>query len=105
LLRFAPHTSVNAYHGSFVALQLRSAGDAQRCRRRACKILMETRIARGGLDHILDAVNDRIPVDTARNLAKVRTTSQIGPDAATQANTLRGRHIVAERTACDRVLV
>jgi FAD-dependent oxidoreductase domain-containing protein 1 len=38
-------------------------------------ILMEKRIARDGLDHILDAIDDQYLVGAGREIAKVRTTS------------------------------
>jgi len=44
-------------------------------------ILMEIRILRDGLDHILDAVNDQYRVGSDGDVAKVRTTSHIRPPA------------------------
>jgi hypothetical protein len=64
---------------SFAALRLRSARDVEGLRRRACKILMEMPISGDGLDHILDVVNDQTLVGAARDVAKVRTASQIRP--------------------------
>jgi hypothetical protein len=46
-----------------------------------CMILMEIRILRDGLDHILDAVNDQYRVGSDGGVAKVRTTSHIRPSA------------------------
>src|ERR1700684_2611674 len=51
-------------------------------------ILMEKRIARDGLDHILDAVDDQYLVSPGGEMAKVRTTSHKGPNPA------EARHVV-----------
>jgi glycine/D-amino acid oxidase-like deaminating enzyme len=45
-------------------------------------ILMEMRIARDGLDHILDAVDGQYLVGAGGEIAKVRTTSHKGPNPA-----------------------
>jgi hypothetical protein len=68
---------VNRHQDSFAALQFRSTRDAERLRRHASKILVETRISRDGLDHIFNVVNDRTPVGAGRDVAKVRPTSQM----------------------------
>jgi hypothetical protein len=51
-------------------------------RRRACKILMQIGISRVGLDHILEATGDQTEVGAGRELAKVRTTSQLRAKSA-----------------------
>lgn len=61
------------------ALQFRSACGVGRLRDRACKILMEIRIWRDGLDHILSAAEPLEAVAAAAGLAIVRTASHMGP--------------------------
>jgi hypothetical protein len=86
---------VNRHQDSFAALQFRSTRDAERLRRHASKILVETQVSRDGLDHIFNVVNDQTPVGAGRDVAKVRTTSQMRlypPDLrCLQAGTARFR--------------
>src|SRR5882762_1660491 len=73
------HPPLIVTQARFAALQFRSTRDVERLRRHAGKILMEIRISRDGLDHILDAVEARTRVGAGRDVPKVRTTSHMRP--------------------------
>ena len=65
---------------SYAALQFRSPRASTDYVAAKCMILMEKRIARDGLDHILDAVDGQYLVVAGGEMAKVRTTSHKGPN-------------------------